>query len=147
MGAVSGRAILRTAIALVAALSLAPPSAHAYIIAANVSGPAPAPTTDGLRLSFTRGAANSCTMTIDQLSNVAGVDNSVIGNLFSNPNQQISQVRLLDANGGPDVFFNNLTISAVPETSPLLFGGIICGIMGFNDTNRTNCCGPVNEYQ
>lgn len=114
--------------------------------ASNVSGTTPGWTTGGLRLSFTLGAANSFTMTIDQLNNGLGVDHTVTGSLFSNANQGISQVRLFNSNGGPDVFFNNLEISAVPEASVLLFGGIFCGIMGITYAVRTTRRGQLIEH-
>ena len=77
-------------------------------------------------------SANSFSMSIDQLSNGAGVDNTVTGNLLTNADQTITNLRLFNANGGADAFFNNFTIAAVPEASGLAFGGLIIVIFGIN---------------
>jgi hypothetical protein len=100
--------------------------------ASNVSGTTPGFTTDGLRLSFTLTAANSFSLSIDQLSNGPGVDNTVTGNLLTSADQAITNLRLFNANGGADAFFNNFTITAIPEASGLAFGGLIIAIIGIN---------------
>jgi hypothetical protein len=100
--------------------------------ASNVSGTTPGFTADGLRLSFMLTSANSFSLSIDQLSNGVGVDNTVTGNLLGNADQTITNLRLFNANGGADVFFNNFTIAAVPEASGLAFGGVIIAITGIN---------------
>jgi len=100
--------------------------------ASNVSGSTPAFTAGGERLSFMLTSANSFSLSIDQLSNGVGVDNTVTANLLSNADQTITNVRLFNANGGPDVFFNNLIITAVPEASSLALGGLIITIIGIN---------------
>lgn len=98
--------------------------------ASNTSGTTPAFTTGGLRLSLLLNSANSFTLTIDSLANGVGVDNTVTGNLLSNADQSITNLRLFNANGGPDVFFNNIIISVVPEASGLAFGGLVCCLVG-----------------
>ena len=89
-------------------------------------------TTGGMRLSFMPTSANSFSLSIDQLANGVGVDKTVTGNLIANADQAISNIRLFNANGGADVFFNNLIITAVPEASGLAFGGLIITIIGIN---------------
>jgi hypothetical protein len=86
--------------------------------ALNVSGTTPGFTSGGLRLALSLTSTSAFTFTMDTLSNGVGIDHTVTGNLFANPNQAISSLRLFNANGGPDVFFNS--ISAVPEVSPML---------------------------
>jgi hypothetical protein len=98
--------------------------------AANVSGTTPGWTTDGLKLTFTLTAANSFAFTIDRLGNGPGVDHTLMGNLFSNANQSISNIRLFNANGGEDVFFNSMSISAVPETPAFAIGLLVCSLVG-----------------
>ena len=98
--------------------------------ASNVTGTTPGFTTDGLCLSFTLTSANSFSLSIDQLSNGPGVDNTVTGNLLTNADQTITNLRLFNANGGADAFFNNFSITAVPEASSLAFGDLITGIIG-----------------
>jgi hypothetical protein len=86
--------------------------------ASNVSGTTPGFTSGGLRLALHLNATNAFSLTIDTLDNGVGVDNTVTGNLLNSADQQIHSLRLFNANGGPDVFFNS--ISAVPEVSPML---------------------------
>lgn len=105
--------------------------------ASNVSGSTPGFTTGGMRLSFTLTSANSFLLSIDQLSNGAGVDNTVTGNLLSNADQAISRIRLFNANGGPDAYFNNLVLSVVPEVSSFVLGGVIIAILGIFSCIRT----------
>ena len=99
-------------------------------LSGTVSGSTPGFTTGGLKLSFLLTSANSFTMSIDQLSNGPGVDNTVTGNLLSNADQTIRNLRLFNANGGPDVFFNNFAISVVPEASSMVFGCLVCCLIG-----------------
>jgi hypothetical protein len=44
--------------------------------------------------------------------------------------QSVARLRLFNANGGPDVFYNNILISAVPEASSIAFGCLVCGLLG-----------------
>lgn len=88
--------------------------------------------TEGLSLSFSLTDADSFSFDIDRLNNGAGVDETVTGDLLVQSDQQIAQLRLFNANGGADVFFNNLVISAVPEPSAFLFVGLICSVLGAN---------------
>jgi hypothetical protein len=111
--------------------------ANYTVNAANVSGTTPGFTAAGMRLSFTLTSANSFSLSIDQLSNGVGVDNTVTGNLLSSADQAISNIRLFNANGGPDVFFNSLTLSVVPEASSLALGGLITAIFGIFACIRT----------
>jgi hypothetical protein len=105
--------------------------------ASNVSGTTPSFTAGGMRLSFMLTSANAFTLSIDQLSNGVGVDNTVTGNLLSNADQAISRVRLFNANGGPDVFFNNIVLSVVPEASSFVLGGVIIAFFGIFSCIRT----------
>jgi hypothetical protein len=93
-------------------------SSNYTVNALNVTGTAPTFTQGGLRLALSLTSTNAFSLTIDRLSNGLGVDHNLTGNLFANANQQISTLRLFNANGGADVFFNS--ISAVPEVSPML---------------------------
>jgi hypothetical protein len=86
--------------------------------ALNVSGTTPGFTQGGLRLAFSLTASNAFTFTMDTLSNGVGTDHTVTGNLLANVDQSVSSLRMFNANGGPDVFFNS--ISAVPEVSPMV---------------------------
>ena len=101
-----------------------------------VSGTTPGYTTDGLKLSFVLTSANSFTLTMDSLANGVGVDNTATGNLLGNADQTITNLRLFNANGGQDVFFNNLTISAVPEASSIVFGCLVCSVIGLGHAYR-----------
>lgn len=105
--------------------------------AANVSGTTPGFTSDGLRLSFTLTSANSFSLSIDQLSNGPGVDNTVTGNLLSNADQSIARLRLFNANGGPDVYFNHIVLSVVPEAGSFALGGVIIASLGIFSCIRT----------
>ncbi len=87
--------------------------------ATNVSGSTPEFTSDGLRLALTLTASNAFTLTIDTLGNGIGVDSTIMGNLLNNADQSITTIRAFNANGGPDVFYNNLVVSAVPESSAI----------------------------
>jgi hypothetical protein len=109
-------------------------------------------TNQGLHLSFTLTSANSFSMQIDQLSDGLGTNvTTVSGNLISQTGgQSVAQLRLFNANAGfngdHDAFFNNLSISVVPEAPAVAFGGMICGVMGIaygfrsiRTMNRTRC--------
>lgn len=97
--------------------------------ATDVSGITPDATLGGLRLSFTLGAAYTFTLQIDRLGYGSAVDNTITGNLLTQANQSITRVRLFNANGGPDVFFNNLVITAaVPEISPAVALPVVLAI-------------------
>jgi hypothetical protein len=102
--------------------------------AQNVLGTTPGFTFGGLHLAFTLTGLNSFLMTMDRLENGVCVDNSVTGNLLASGDQSIAQIRLFNANGGPDVYFNNMSIdspvTAVPELSSFVFGGLVCCLVG-----------------
>jgi hypothetical protein len=87
-------------------------------------------TSGGMRLSFRLTSANSFSLSIDQFANGVGVDKTIAANLISNADQAISNIRLFNANGGPDVFFNNIVLSVVPEAPGLALGGGIIAILG-----------------
>lgn len=94
-----------------------------YVVnGSNTSGSTPGYTTGGLRLSFTLTSANAFSFKMDRLENGVGVDNTVTGNLLAN--KPVTEVRLFNAHAGGDsnhdLFFNNLSISAVPEVSPVV---------------------------
>jgi hypothetical protein len=69
-------------------------------------------------LALTLTASNAFTFTIDMLGNGVGVDNTVMGHLLDNVDQSIVTLRAFNANGGSDVFYNNLVVS-VPESSAI----------------------------
>ena len=86
----------------------------------------------GLHLTFRLTGANAFSMTIDQLSDGLGTNvTTATGNLISQSGgQSVTRLRLFNANGGPDVFFNNILISAVPEASSIAFGCLVCSFVG-----------------
>jgi hypothetical protein len=93
--------------------------------AANVSGSTPGWTEGGLRLAFTLTDADSFSLTIDEFSNGVGVDHTVVGELLAGGgDQSIDNFRLFNADGGPDVYFNNFAVSAIPEASAVAFFGL-----------------------
>ncbi len=107
-----------------------------YTVSAdNVIGSTPAETTDGLNLEFQLTDADSFSLKITELA-TGGSEFIVTGDLFSNADQGIEQLRLFNGNGGPDVFFNSFSVSAVPEPSAFLFGGLVCGVLGLNYTRK-----------
>ncbi|WP_148074890.1 hypothetical protein [Bythopirellula goksoeyrii] len=49
----------------------------------------------------------------------------------TNPANPIAKIQVFtDGGGSSDQYFDNLTISAVPEPSAFLFGGLVCGVLG-----------------
>jgi type II secretory pathway pseudopilin PulG len=86
--------------------------------AKDVSGATPGFTASGLRLALSLTGSNAFTFTIDTLGNGIGVDYTVLGHLLDNVDQSITTLRAFNANGGPDVFYNNLVVS-VPESSAI----------------------------
>jgi len=117
--------------------------------AQNVSGSTPGFTSGGLHLTFMLNTSNMFTMTVDTLANGVGVDNTVTGNLLANANQGVAQLRLFNANGGADVFYNNLSISVVPEAPPLLLGAAVCAVVGivsaFQGMFKRQCVLVLNQ--
>jgi hypothetical protein len=95
-------------------------------------------TSQGLHLTFQLTSANSFAMTIDQLSDGLGTNvTTVTGDLISQTGgQSVSQLRLFNANGGPDVFYNNFVISVVPEAPALAFGLVACCVAGLGYGTR-----------
>lgn len=104
----------------------------------SVSGTTPGFTDEGMTLTFTVTDADSFTLTIDELADGIGVNHTVTGDFLSAPDQRIAQIRMFNFNAGGggerNLFFNS--ISAVPEPSAFLFGGIVCGALGFKLTRR-----------
>jgi hypothetical protein len=90
-------------------------------------------TDEGLRLGFVLTDSNSFSLTIDSLANGVGVDQTKTGDLFALGDIGIEQVRLFNINAGggdaPNSYFNSISISAVPEASSFLFGGLACGLL------------------
>lgn len=110
-----------------------------YTVNANsVSGTTPGFTDEGMTLKFTVTDADSFSLTIDELADGIGVNHTVTGDFLSATDQRIAQVRLFNFNAGGggerNLFFNS--ISAVPEPSAFLFGGIVCGVLGLKFARR-----------
>lgn len=88
--------------------------------ASGVTGTTPSFTTAGLALSLTLTDSDSFSLEIDDLGSGPGVDHTVIGDLLASTDQGIEQLRLFNANGGANIYFNSLAITAVPEVSPAM---------------------------
>jgi hypothetical protein len=84
----------------------------------------------GLQLSFTLTDADSFSFSIDRLTDGVGTNVvNVTGDLIAAGS--ISRIRLFNANGGADAFFNSFAVTAVPEASAFLcFGavGVVAGL-------------------
>ncbi|MEM7624558.1 MAG: PEP-CTERM sorting domain-containing protein [Planctomycetota bacterium] len=93
--------------------------------AGSAAGTTPGFTASGLKIEVTPEAGGLYTLTIDELSNGSGVDHTVTGGLFNNSDQAISRLRLFNANGGPDVFFNDLLVTPEPASAMLIAAGAL----------------------
>jgi hypothetical protein len=87
-------------------------------------------TDEGLRLSFVLTDANSFSFTIDQMINGVGIDQTMTDDLIPQTDLGIEKVRLFNFNAGSgganNAFYNSIAISAVPEASAFVFGGVAC---------------------
>ncbi len=79
-------------------------------------------TEGGLNLAITLTGPDSFSLTING-------GEPIIGALGGPSGSGISQVRLFNANGGPDVFFNNLAIVPEPASVALLGLGAMVGLL------------------
>lgn len=91
-----------------------------------VLGTLPGYTAGGLHVSLLLGPANSFVLTADPLGPT--LPSVVTGTLLSPAGgSAIDRVRLFNANGGPDVFFNNLAVAPEPTTLGLLAATAVLG--------------------
>lgn len=97
-------------------------------------------TSEGLNLTFTLTDSDSFTFTIDRIDTVTSVDQTVMGDLINAADQGVAQIRIFNANSGPDsennVFFNSFSIAAIPEPTAFLFGSLIASAVGLRVCRR-----------
>ena len=108
--------------------------------ALSVSGTTPGFTDEGMKLTFTVTDSDSFSLTVDELVDGEGVNHTVTGDFFNNADQRIAQIRFFNANAGfngsNNLFFNSVT--AIPEPSAVLFGGLVCGVLGLSYSRTRN---------